>query len=249
VRRPKLGQHFLVRGSILERIARAGCPDREALVVEIGPGRGALTSRLLARAGHVIAIEIDSDLAAGLAHLHAGVEVIAADALAIDLAQWGPAVFAGNLPYYAATAILERIVELGPLLRRGVFLVQKEVAERITAAPGNRDYGYLSVAMQLSAEAEMLFTVAPSAFRPPPKVDSAVLRLTPRDRAAELGIAGKREFLTFVSHCFRQRRKTLRNNLAGEYGAAVADWPEAGLRAEQLGTPEFAAMYRRLAIR
>jgi len=101
--------------------------------------------------------------------------------------------------------------------------------------------------MQLSADIELLFEVKPAAFHPPPKVDSAVLRFQPHDRAAELGIAGRRlDFLRFVALCFRQKRKTLRNNLAAQYGAAVDGWPEVSMRAEQIGIPEFAAMYRRL---
>jgi 16S rRNA (adenine1518-N6/adenine1519-N6)-dimethyltransferase len=254
VARQKLGQHFLIRGSVLERIAAAACPGREALVVEIGPGRGALTTHLLARADRVVAVEIDHGLAERLAEkarqpLSPGnpvLEVVEADALEIDLAQWGPATVTGNLPYYAATAMLERVTALGPLLRRGVFLTQKEVARRITASPGNRDYGYLSVSMQLSADIELLFEVKPSAFHPPPKVDSAVLRFVPHDRAAVLGIADREAFLHFVSLCFRQKRKTLRNNLAAQYGAAVDAWPEVSMRAEQIGIPMFAAMYHRL---
>jgi len=249
VPRQKLGQHFLIRGAILERIARAACPEREPLVVEIGPGRGALTTHLLARADRVVAIEIDRYLAQRLAQTHVGearLEVVEANALEIDLAQWGPAIFAGNLPYYAATAIMERVLALGPAMRRGVFLTQKEVAARITASPGSRDYGYLSVSMQLSADIELLFDVQPAAFHPPPKVDSTVLRFLPRDRTAELGIASRPDFLQFVSLCFRQKRKTLRNNLAPHYGAAVDGWPEVNLRAEQIGLPMFAAMYRRL---
>jgi 16S rRNA (adenine1518-N6/adenine1519-N6)-dimethyltransferase len=131
-------------------------------------------------------------------------------------------------------------------VRRGVFLTQKEVAERITASPGSREYGYLSVLMQLSSDIELLFEVPPAAFHPPPKVDSAVLRFQPRDRAAELSIPDRPGFLRFVSLCFRQKRKTLRNNLAAQYGTAVDAWPEAPLRAEQIDLPKFAAMYRRL---
>ena len=243
--RQKLGQHFLIRGSVLERIARAACPEREPLVVEIGPGRGALTTYLLARTDRVVAVEIDRYLAQNLAPA-LNLQVIEANALEIDLAQWGPAVITGNLPYYAATAILERVMALGPVVRRGVFLAQKEVAERITASPGSRDYGYLSVSMQLSADIELLFEVSPAAFHPPPKVDSAVLRFVPHDRAAELDIADRLGFLRFVSLCFRQKRKTLRNNLAAQYGAAVDHWPEVNLRAEQIGIPTFAAMYHRL---
>lgn len=247
--RQKLGQHFLIRDAVLERIARAACPEREPLVVEIGPGRGALTTHLLARADRVVAIEIDRYLAQKVGQAVSpalNLQVIEANALEIDLGQWGPAVITGNLPYYAATAILERVMALGPVVRRGVFLTQKEVAERITASPGSRDYGYLSVSMQLSADIELLFEVKPSAFHPPPKVDSAVLRFEPHDRAAELGIASRAAFLRFVALCFRQKRKTLRNNLAAQYGAAVDGWPEASLRAEQIGIPAFAAMYRRL---
>ncbi len=244
--RQKLGQHFLIRGAVLERIACAACPEREPLVVEIGPGRGSLTTHLLARADRVIAIEIDRYLAQNLVQRPAHLEVIEANALEIDLAQWGPAVITGNLPYYAATAIIERVMALGPVVRRGVFLTQKEVAERITAAPGSRDYGYLSVSMQLSADIELLFEVKPAAFHPPPKVDSAVLRFVPHDRAAELGIGDQPGFLRFVALCFRQKRKTLRNNLAAAYGAAVDGWPEVNMRAEQIGISTFAAMYRRL---
>ena len=247
--RQKLGQHFLIRGSVLERIARAACPDREPLVLEIGPGRGALTAYLLARTDRVIAIEIDRYLARSLAQTYAAgsrLEVVEANALEIDLAQWGPAVVTGNLPYYAATAIIERAMALGPLVRRGIFLTQKEVAERIVASPGSRAYGYLSVQMQLSADIELLCEVPPAAFHPPPKVDSAVLRFQPRDRAAELGIADRPGFLRFVSLCFRQKRKTLRNNLLSHYGSVVDNWPEVMVRAEQIGIPVFATMYRRL---
>src|SRR5580693_938132 len=243
--RQKLGQHFLIRGAVLERIARAACPDHAPLVVEIGPGRGALTTHLLARADRVIAVEIDPYLAQRLSRAP-GLEVVQANALEIDLSQWGPAVITGNLPYYAATAIMERVMSLGSGMRRGVVLTQKEVAERITASPGSRDYGYLSVSMQLSADIELLFEVKPAAFHPPPKVDSAVLRCEPHDRAAELGISDRLDFLRFVSLCFRQKRKILRNNLAAKYGAVIDGWPEVMVRAEQIGIPVFAAMYRRL---
>jgi 16S rRNA (adenine1518-N6/adenine1519-N6)-dimethyltransferase len=250
VPRQKLGQHFLVRGSILERIARAACPADEPLVVEIGAGRGALTSHLLTRTGRLIAIEIDPHLAARLRQKYGGetrIEITEADALSVDFGQWGPVVIAGNLPYYAATAIIERVLATGPLLRRGVFLVQKEVAARITAQPGSRDYGYLSIAMQLAATVDLLFEVKPGAFHPPPKVDSAVVRFEPDARAAELGIADTDGFLRFVALCFHQKRKTIRNNLSGRYGSLVDSWPEAALRAEQISLPAFAEIYGRLA--
>ncbi len=215
-------------------------------MVEIGPGRGALTAHLLPLAGRLIAIELDPALAAALPQAPS-LEVLNADVLATDLAQWGPVVVAGNLPYYIASPILDRVLALGPLLRRGVFLVQREVAERLTATPGSRDYGYLTVRTQLRARVELLFGVPPAAFQPPPKVDSAVVRLTPCDRAAELGLDDGKRFLKFAEQCFRQKRKTLRNNLAAAYGREAADrLPEGGLRAEQLSLERLAEVYRAL---
>lgn len=248
--RQKLGQHFLYQRSILERIASAVCAHGEPLVIEIGPGKGALTAHLLARAQRVVAVEIDPMLVETLAAKFASeprLSVICADALRADLAQWGPAVIAGNLPYYAATPILEKVVWLGPSIRQSTFLVQKEVAERVAAAPGQRAYGYLTVELHLFCESELLFEVKPGAFRPPPKVDSAVIRLRHRDRTPELGIANPAAFLRFVSRCFRQKRKTIRNNLAGFYPRASVDpLPEASARAEQLSLEQFARLYRRL---
>jgi 16S rRNA (adenine1518-N6/adenine1519-N6)-dimethyltransferase len=165
----------------------------------------------------------------------------------MDLAQWGPAAVTGNLPYYAATPIIEKILALGPALHRGVFLVQKEVAARLIAGPGTRDYGYLSIHTQLFADVDRLFDVSPSAFRPPPKVDSTLVRLRPRPRAAELDIRDTARFLVFAGLCFRQKRKTIRNNLAGAYGKEIVDsWPEAGKRAEQLTMDQIADLYRRV---
>jgi 16S rRNA (adenine1518-N6/adenine1519-N6)-dimethyltransferase len=244
----KLGQHFLIRGSILERIAAAACPRREPLVIEIGPGKGALTALLLARADHIIAIEIDDFLAASLRRTFPDphLEIVTADVLATDLNQWGPAVVAGNLPYYISTAIFSRAIAPPSLLSRGVFLVQKEVAERITAGPGSRDFGYLSVQAQLFADVKALFHVAPSAFHPPPKVDSTVIRYTLCDQSVALGVDPD-PFLEFVRLCFHLKRKTLRNNLASAYPhAPFSDWPESRLRAEQLSLAEFAALYHRL---
>src|SRR5262249_60432565 len=117
---------------------------------------------------------------------------------------------------------------------------------RVTAQPGSRAYGYLSVELQLFADVRLLFGVKPSAFHPPPKVESALLSFTLRCRAGELGIDSPEEFLKFVRLCFHQKRKTIRNNLSGEYGQVISSWPEAPLRAEQLTIEQFAAMYRRL---
>ena len=165
----RLGQHFLKIRSVLERIAEAACPVRELLVIEIGPGRGALTSYLLPRAERVIAIEADGGLAAYLSeklHDAANLTVLHADVLATDLAQWGPAVVAGNLPYYITSPILRKTLALGPSLRRAVFMVQSEVADRLAAQPGTRDYGFLTVQVLLSATPERLFSV-PLSPRPP----------------------------------------------------------------------------------
>lgn len=243
--RQKLGQHFLSSPGILERIAAAACPPGQPLVIEIGPGKGALTGHLLARARRVVAIEIDPAMVAHLRRAFASeprLEIVEADALQVDLTRWGPAVVTGNLPYYVATPILERVAGSG-----GVFLIQKEVAERVTARPGSKAYGYFSVRIALFAESELLFTVKPGAFRPPPKVDSAVIRLRPHPRATELGIDDPRKFLDFISVCFRQRRKTLRNNLTGmNLKQNIDDLPEASQRAEQLTLEQFADLYRRV---
>jgi 16S rRNA (adenine1518-N6/adenine1519-N6)-dimethyltransferase len=239
----RLGQHFLNHRGILERLAEAACPSSEPLVVEIGPGRGALTRRLAERSGRLVAIELDGSLAAGLRRELPRVEVVEADVLQIDLGQWGPAVVAGNLPYYITSPILERIFGLGPLLRRAVLLVQLEVAHRLTAAPGSRDFGFLTVQTKLFTEPELLFRVPAGAFSPPPKVESAAVRLTPRPRGSwgveEAGL------LEFASRAFQHKRKTLRNNLAPFYGPEVGEWPEAGLRAEQLGLEGLIELYRR----
>lgn len=241
--RQRLGQHFLIRGSVLERIARATCPDPQPLVVEIGPGRGALTARLLERAARVVSIEIDHELAGYLRGRFAAddrLEVVEADVLSVDLAQWGAAPIAGNLPYYIASPILERALRLRP--PRAVFLLQKEVARRLVAQPGSRDYGYLTVATAVFAHARMLCEVPPSAFRPPPKVDSAVVEFCPRVPATPDAEA----FLEFAAQCFRYKRKTIRNNLRVVYGKDVVEsWPEAALRAEQLSLPQLEEMWRR----
>jgi 16S rRNA (adenine1518-N6/adenine1519-N6)-dimethyltransferase len=233
--RQKLGQHFLADQSVLQRIAAAACAKDEPVVTEIGPGKGALTEFLLGRAKHVRAIELDPELADHLAARFPQVELIRGDALQADMGLAGPV--AGNLPYYVATPIISRVLRLG---RVGTFLIQKEVAERITAGKGSRDYGYFSVECQFFATAEYLFTVKPGSFRPPPKVDSAVIRLTPRPvREVEDGEG----FLRFVSRCFQHKRKTLRNNLG------MTDFPESGLRAEQLTVAEFADLFQRLVQR
>jgi 16S rRNA (adenine1518-N6/adenine1519-N6)-dimethyltransferase len=243
----KLGQHFLANGAILDRIALAVCPEGEELVIEIGPGKGALTEKLLRRSGRVVAIELDPYLVEHLRQKFEGetrLQVIHGDILQVDLAQWGPVPIAGNLPYYIATPILEKAIRAGA--PRTVFLIQKEVARRLVARPGERDYGYLTLQTALFADTRMLFDVKPGAFKPPPKVDSAVVLLTPHGR--DYGITDREGFLKFLSHSFRQKRKTLRNNLGPVYGLErIEGLPEAKLRAEQLGVAELAVLYKKLA--
>jgi 16S rRNA (adenine1518-N6/adenine1519-N6)-dimethyltransferase len=247
----RLGQHFLINGSILERIAAAVCPAPEDLVIEIGPGKGALTEKLLKRAARVVAIEVDYELVDHLRRKFAGeprLEIVHADILQTDLSQWGRVPIAGNLPYYIASPIIGNAVRLA--VPRAVFLIQKEVAERLVARPGDSEYGYLTVQTALFADVRLLFEVKPGAFAPPPKVDSAVVLLHPCARdfgLGDLALTDPEAFLRFVGHCFRQKRKMLRNNLAPIYGQElIGAWPEATLRAEKLSLQQFADLYRRL---
>ena len=241
----RLGQHFLIRDSILEQLASAACGDHTPRVVEIGPGRGALTRHLLPRTDELHVIELDKSLVAYLRDkFPAGpkLHVHEADVLATDIGQWGEAVVVGNLPYYITSPIIEKFLGLDQHFPSAVFLMQWEVAERLLAQPCSRDYGYLTVAVQLQCEPELIVRVQPSAFSPPPKVDSAAVRLrrkaTPPDNLDGL--------LTFVGRCFAHKRKTLRNNLRPFYAQSVDSWPEAGLRAEQLTLQQFVELYRRV---
>jgi len=231
---------------VLERIAAAACPDPVPQIVEIGPGRGALTDKLLKRAARVIAVELDPYLVEHLRRKFAGeerLEIIQQDVLEADLSQWGRTPIVGNLPYYITSPILTKVARLEST--RAVFLIQKEVAERVVAKPAERAYGFLTVQIALWMEARLLFEVRPAAFHPPPKVDSAVVLLEPREEVLRVGDADT--FLEFVGNCFRHKRKTIRNNLSEIYGKENIDsWPEAGLRAEQLSLDQFAEMYRRL---
>jgi len=243
----RLGQHFLARKSILERIAAAACAYPERPLIEIGPGKGALTDHLLNAASRVIAIEIDQVLVHYLQEKfrdRRSFSVLHGDVLKMDLAQWGQVSVAGNLPYYITSPILEKVLRLGALLLKAVFLIQKEVAERIAAGPGTRDYGFLSVSVQAFAEPRIVLHVPADAFRPPPKVESAVVELDPRQHPA---IIDAESFLQFASAAFRQKRKTLRNNLAELYGRdGISEQPEANLRAEQLSIEELANLHQRI---
>jgi 16S rRNA (adenine1518-N6/adenine1519-N6)-dimethyltransferase len=242
----KLGQHFLVRDSILERLATAACGEHTPRVIEIGPGRGALTRHLLKRTDDLHVLELDESLVALLQTKFSGelkLHVHHGDVLTTDLAQWGPGVITGNLPYYITSPIIEKFLQLDNHFPTAVFLMQWEVAERISAQPGTRDYGYLTVAAQLVCNVELICKVPPSAFLPPPKVDSGAVRFHRKPQILpDLG-----GLLTFVSRCFTHKRKTLRNNLK-PFHYPIDSCPEANLRAEQLRIEQFIALYAKLSI-
>ncbi len=242
----KLGQHFLIRDSILERLAAAACGDHTPRAIEIGPGRGALTRHLLPRTDELHAVEIDSSLVQYLQSKFASeakLHIHAADVLTTDLAQWGSAVLTGNLPYYITSPIIEKFLALDNRFPVAVFLVQWEVAERLLAGPGTRAYGYLTVATQLVANVELVSKVPRSAFVPQPEVDSAAVLFRRKPHA----VPNLPQLLTFVGRCFAHKRKTLRNNLRPFYGGAADVLPEAQLRAEQLTVDQFVELHARLS--
>lgn len=253
--RKRLGQHFLVDRTVLERIADALAPTASDVVVEIGPGRGALTDLLSQRARRVIAIELDRDLVPYLRdrYREAGnVEVIERDVLEVNLGEVGGSEFllAGNVPYYITTPILFRALE-PPRPARAVYLVQREVAERIAAPPGSRTYGALSVNVQAVARAELVARVPAGAFRPPPAVESAIVRLTPRpDPVVDQSLEAA--FRSLVQDAFGLRRKQMRRvvrtvahlgvDAADQVLAAAAIDPE--VRPETLSPEDFARLLR-----
>lgn len=255
--RKSLGQHFLSDARILTRIVDALGPGADETVVEIGPGRGTLTDILRTRCRRVIAIEYDRALASRLRDRYSdsNVEVIEGDVLATDLgaAAGGPYALIGNVPYYITTPILFHALR-HPRPGRAVFLVQREVAERMSARPGTKEYGALSVNLRALARVELVFKVPAGAFSPPPKVESAVVRLTPREHPA-VTTAEESGFRALVLAAFGARRKQLRRVLrtlrslsveqAEQVLADVQIQPEA--RPETLDPEQFAALYRRLA--
>ena len=226
IAKPKLGQNFLVDEHARLRIADALGDLSSRTVVEIGPGHGAITDILAQRARRLIAVELDPSFARELSFRFRDqpqVEVVHADVLTFDFAAAAGAEdtvdVIGNLPYYITSDILLHLFRTaaGPgRLRRAVLMMQREVADRVAAQPGIRDYGLLSATTQLHAEVEALFTLPPSAFNPPPDVFSTVLRLHFHPRFAELGLDSGQDsaaFDRFLKQAFAQKRKTLANNL------------------------------------
>ena len=255
----KLGQNFLHDASAIQRIAAALGDCSSHTVVEIGPGRGAITHTLAARASHVLAIEVDPELAAQLrAELPPErVTVVRQDVLDFDFTGASTAagerlLVIGNLPYYITSPILLKLAAGHASLDFAVLMVQREVALRVAAAPGSRDYGLLSTTVQMFGSVETLFTLPPAAFAPPPKVHSTVFRWRFAPRFDQLQVHQDR-FLRFLRHAFAQKRKTLANNLraAGLQAAAAAAALAAAripaqARAEELPLEDLAALWRAL---
>jgi 16S rRNA (adenine1518-N6/adenine1519-N6)-dimethyltransferase len=242
----KLGQHFLLHEATLKQIAEAACGEHTARVIEIGPGRGALTKHLLPLTDELNAIELDEALIVHLRGKFKGepkLKIHHGDVLATDLGQWGPAVIAGNLPYYIGSAIIEKYLAMSADFGTAVFLLQWEVAARILARGGGKAFGFLSVAVQVLCDVELVCRVPPKHFNPPPKVDSAAIKLT---RRGELQLEDREAFLAFAKRCFASKRRTIRNNLLPYYGEQIAAEPEAQKRAEQLDTPGLLSLFRRL---
>lgn len=260
--RPKLGQHFLRDSAYRRRIAEALTVRPDDLVVEIGPGSGAMTELLAARVRQVVAIEIDPVWAEKLRlkfSVDTRIEILQGDILATDLEAlcrqhrvWKCFVF-GSLPYYITSPILHHLFQFASCIHGMALLVQREVAQRLAAEPGSRDYGYLSVLAQLHSRPHILLGVPPGAFSPPPKVQSALVGLRMIPASLEGIPLQPNEFLEFVKRCFAHKRKNLVNNLRGEYSPAriEAGLTELGLpraaRAEQLWVRQLASLFTHLA--
>ncbi len=253
-----LGQHFLRDRSVVDRIVELVAPTRRDLVVEIGPGRGALTEMLAARAGRLLTLEIDAELAATLQARFAGsahVEVRQADARHFDyrtlraLDPAGRVLVVGNLPYSVGKPILAALVEAAPAIHEMALMLQKEVAERVAAEPGGKTYGALTVLTQVAVAVRLAFSVPPGAFSPPPQVDSAVLHLATH-RTPPVPVADPARFAAVVRAAFSQRRKSLANALAAGLGLGAerarrlveAAAIDPGRRAETLSLAEFARL-------
>jgi 16S rRNA (adenine1518-N6/adenine1519-N6)-dimethyltransferase len=270
VYKPKLGQHFLASEPAALRIIEALGNISHATVLEIGPGRGAITEILAQTAQRLIAVELDRVLSAQLRmkfSLQPNVEIIEGDILKIELdTVFGPkpgllrpglnfapepARVVGNLPYYITSDILLRLFEYHRYFSTIVIMVQKEVADRLAASAGTRDYGLLSATAQLYGRIEKLFTLPPGAFAPPPKVHSTVVRITVKPKLESLRVP-EDEFIAFLKLCFGQKRKTLWNNLKSHYKEAAlrAALAKSGvkptIRAEALPLERTAALFRAL---
>lgn len=247
--RKRFGQHFLHDRGVIERILRAINPQAGESLVEIGPGLGALTRPLLQRCGRLDVIEIDRDvvpllhkICAGLGELH----IHQADALCFDygtlVTDDVPLRLIGNLPYNISTPLLFHLLTAASQIRDMHFMLQKEVVDRLTAAPGSADYGRLTVTVAARAQAQALFEVGAGAFKPPPRVISAVVRITPRP--APFPIHDLDCFDRVVTAAFGRRRKTLANALRGvmDAGRIHAAGIDPGLRAERLAPADFARL-------
>jgi 16S rRNA (adenine1518-N6/adenine1519-N6)-dimethyltransferase len=260
-RKPKLGQNFLASPAAAQHIVEALGDIHARTVIEIGPGRGALTSSLAARAGKLIAVELDRELAPRLRQAWdnaANVRIEEANILAIDFTDLRKEageklLVVGNLPYYLTSDILLHLFASADSIAQAVVMVQEEVADRLAAHSGASEYGWLSATAQMHARVEKLFSLPPEAFRPPPKVRSAVVRLRMQPRFKEFEV-DREGFLRFLQIGFRQKRKTLLNNLkaiaaadAGNLsGTLEALGLAPGVRAEAVRLEDMARLYRQL---
>lgn len=252
--RKRFGQHFLVAPGIIRKIVEAIAPQAGDTVIEIGPGLGALTEPLLERLERLHVVEIDRDLAAALRARFPAARLIVheEDALSFDfgaLESSGPLKIVGNLPYNISSPLLFRLAEVADKVSEMHFMLQKEVVDRMVAAPGSRDYGRLSVMLQYRFQMERLFIVPPGAFDPPPKVDSAVVRMMPRKVGAGETASDEALFARLVAAAFAQRRKMLRNTLKEFGGEALlaAQGIAPSARAETLAVVEFVRLANALA--
>jgi len=246
--RKRFGQHFLVDSGVIDAIVRAVDPQRDDAIVEIGPGRGALTEPLRESGARLTVIEIDRDLAAHW-RLVAGIELVQADVLKVDIgqiaAQAGRALrVVGNLPYNISTPVLFHLLPAATQIIDQHLMLQKEVVERIAAAPGGRDYGRLSVMLQWRYETEWLFDVPAAAFEPPPRVTSAVLRMAPKAAPPQVDSALLSEIVTVA---FSQRRKLLRHTLGRWLDRERATMAfDVQRRAEEVAVDEYVTLAQRV---
>lgn len=246
--RKSLGQNFLQDPNIINKIVSSLSLRRDDIVLEIGPGRGALTELILPQVDQFHLVEFDRDLVEfwqGRADVHPGLVVHGQDILKFDLSEvlttaQRPIKIIGNLPYNISSPVLFHLMQYADQIDSQIFMLQKEVVQRIAAGPGNKQYGRLSVMLQQRYRIENLFTVPPGAFFPPPKVDSAVARLTPLTELSK-PIDNFDDFAALVKQAFSQRRKTLRNTLKGMLNAEQMQslGVEPSARAETLSVANF----------